>query len=54
MSVHDDWLGRGLSGRMFAALRDAARARGFATLVAPVRPSQKHAEPNVWVRHDLS
>lgn len=49
VSVHSDWLGQGVSGRMVAALRDAARAQGFATLVAPVRPNQKHAEPDVSI-----
>ncbi|WP_306323628.1 MULTISPECIES: N-acetyltransferase [unclassified Streptomyces] len=37
--------GRGLSGRMLAAMRENARARGFRELVAPVRPSAKHLEP---------
>ncbi len=46
VSVHTDWLGNGLSQRVFAALRDAARAAGFATLLAPVRPSAKHREPD--------
>ncbi|MFD5430033.1 N-acetyltransferase [Streptomyces sp. NPDC127084] len=39
--------GRGISGRMVAALRDNARARGFAEVVAPVRPNAKHLEPEV-------
>lgn len=38
--------GRGLSGRMLRAMRDNARARGFAEVVAPVRPSAKHLEPH--------
>ncbi|NND73542.1 MAG: N-acetyltransferase [Ilumatobacter sp.] len=46
VSVHTEWLGRGLSQLVFAALRDAARAAGFTTLVAPVRPSDKHREPD--------
>ncbi|MFD9908772.1 N-acetyltransferase [Streptomyces sp. NPDC059063] len=37
--------GRGVSARMLAAMRDNARARGFAEVVAPVRPSAKHLEP---------
>ncbi|WP_018548136.1 GNAT family N-acetyltransferase [Streptomyces sp. LaPpAH-108] len=37
--------GRGLSAVMLSALRDNARARGFAEVVAPVRPSAKHLEP---------
>ncbi len=38
--------GRGLSGRMLAAMRDNARARGFREVVAPVRPNAKHLEPH--------
>ncbi|MFE0784182.1 N-acetyltransferase [Streptomyces mutabilis] len=38
--------GRGLSGRMLAAMRDNARALGFREVVAPVRPSAKHLEPH--------
>ncbi|MFF2192961.1 N-acetyltransferase [Streptomyces sp. NPDC058157] len=37
--------GQGLSGRMLAAMREGARAAGFAEVVAPVRPSGKPAEP---------
>ncbi|MFJ8924459.1 N-acetyltransferase [Streptomyces sp. NPDC102415] len=40
-------LGQGISGRMVAAMRDNARRLGFRELVAPVRPSAKHAEPGV-------
>lgn len=46
VSVHPQWQGRGLSAQMIGALRDAAKARGFDTLLAPVRPSHKHLEPN--------
>ncbi|MFD8790763.1 N-acetyltransferase [Streptomyces vinaceus] len=45
ITVAADRLGEGLSGRMLAAMRDNARARGFAEVVAPVRPSGKPAEP---------
>ncbi|MET9884239.1 N-acetyltransferase [Streptomyces sp. NPDC006430] len=38
--------GEGLSGRMLSAMRENARARGFAEVVAPVRPSGKPAEPD--------
>lgn len=38
--------GRGLSARMLSAMRDNARAHGFAEVVAPVRPSAKHLEPH--------
>ncbi|MGW0533559.1 N-acetyltransferase [Streptomyces sp. NPDC003032] len=37
--------GRGISGRMLAAMRENARARGFSEVVAPVRPNAKHLEP---------
>ncbi|OQD55689.1 N-acetyltransferase [Streptomyces phaeoluteigriseus] len=38
--------GLGLSGRMLAAMRDSARAKGFTEVVAPVRPNAKHLEPH--------
>lgn len=37
-------LGKGLSHRMLAAMRENAGKRGFAELVAPVRPNGKHLE----------
>ncbi len=37
--------GRGLSQLMLAAMRDNTRARGFADLYAPLRPTDKHLEP---------
>lgn len=37
---------RGTAGRMMTAMRDNARAAGFSELVAPVRPSAKHLEPD--------
>jgi GNAT superfamily N-acetyltransferase len=39
--------GSGLSYRMLAALRDAARDAGLTRLVAPVRPTGKHLYPNL-------
>ncbi|SCF96227.1 hypothetical protein GA0115255_113145 [Streptomyces sp. Ncost-T6T-2b] len=36
--------GKGISGRMLAALRDNARRQGFREVVAPVRPSGKHVK----------
>ncbi|MGW2561365.1 N-acetyltransferase [Streptomyces sp. NPDC001514] len=47
ITVTTGMLGRGISARMVAAMRDNARARGFKELVAPVRPSAKHLEPEV-------
>jgi GNAT superfamily N-acetyltransferase len=40
-------LGTGLSYRMLAALKDAAARQGIDTLVAPVRPNEKHRSPHV-------
>jgi len=37
--------GSGLSHRMLAAMRDAARAAGLTRLIAPVRPTGKHRYP---------
>lgn len=34
-----------MSARILSALRAAAKARGFDTLLAPVRPNHKHLEP---------
>ncbi|MBM7170578.1 N-acetyltransferase [Streptomyces sp. G44] len=45
ITVDEAARGRGVSGRMLAAMRDNARARGFHEVVAPVRPSAKHLEP---------
>ncbi len=39
--------GRGLAQSMLAALCANTRARGFADLYAPLRPSDKHKEPRV-------
>lgn len=46
ITIATDRLGEGLSALMLAAMRDNARARGFAEVVAPVRPSGKPAEPD--------
>ncbi|KPI03492.1 hypothetical protein OV450_0556 [Actinobacteria bacterium OV450] len=46
ITVATDRQGEGLSGMMLAAMRDNARSRGFAEVVAPVRPSGKPAEPD--------
>lgn len=46
ISVRPDRQGEGLSGRMLAAMRETASARGFTEVVAPVRPSGKPAEPD--------
>lgn len=41
IAVRPDRQGKGVSGRMLAAMRQNAARRGFAQLVAPVRPSGK-------------
>ncbi|RFU86640.1 N-acetyltransferase [Streptomyces triticagri] len=45
ITVAKDFLGQGMSGLMLAAICDRSRARGFAEVVVPVRPSAKHLEP---------
>ncbi|MCK2244194.1 MULTISPECIES: N-acetyltransferase [unclassified Crossiella] len=47
ITVTADALGQGLSGRMLAALGDAARAQGRAELLVPVRPTWKDRQPEV-------
>lgn len=47
VAVDRDHLGRGLSGRMLAGLREAASRAGFRDLVAPVRPNHKHLHPRM-------
>ncbi|MBW5483525.1 N-acetyltransferase [Streptomyces bambusae] len=49
ITVAPDRQGEGLSGLMLAAMRENARARGFAEVVAPVRPSGKPAEPDTSI-----
>lgn len=45
IAVRPDRQGTGLSGRMLAAMRENAARRGFARLLAPVRPNGK-ADPD--------
>ncbi|MGW2234032.1 N-acetyltransferase [Streptomyces sp. NPDC001759] len=47
ITVDTGCLGRGLSYRMLAALRDAAGRQRHDALLAPVRPTAKHLEPRV-------
>ncbi|TXS55525.1 N-acetyltransferase [Streptomyces sp. t39] len=49
ITVATDRQGRGISGRMLAALRDNAARLGFREVVAPVRPSAKSAEPHTSI-----
>ncbi len=41
IAVHPDHQGTGVSGRLLEAMRENAARRGFAQLVAPVRPNGK-------------
>lgn len=50
VTIHADHLGQGLSRTMLGAIRENARARGFAELVAPVRPTAKHREQTTPMR----
>jgi GNAT superfamily N-acetyltransferase len=54
IAIDKAYQGRGLSPRMLEALRDAARAQGHHTLVAPVRPNAKHREPRISLRTYLT
>jgi GNAT superfamily N-acetyltransferase len=45
VTVRADRLGHGLSALMLDVMRQNAKERGFAELVAPVRPTGKHLEP---------
>ncbi|WP_372345489.1 hypothetical protein [Streptomyces sp. KL116D] len=45
ITIRPGLLGRGLSGRMLAAMRENARGPRLGEVVAPVRPSAKHLEP---------
>ncbi|MFF4183395.1 N-acetyltransferase [Streptomyces sp. NPDC001691] len=55
ITIDRDSLGRGLSPRMLAAMREAARRQGLDALVAPVRPTAKHLQPRLpmsaYMRH---
>lgn len=48
--VREDRLGQHLSSRLIAALRDRCRSLGLTTLVAPVRPTEKHRYPLIPMR----
>ncbi|GGJ87657.1 hypothetical protein GCM10010123_16540 [Pilimelia anulata] len=45
IGISPAYRGKGLALPLLAAMRDRARALGFRDLVAPVRPSGKHAYP---------
>jgi len=45
INVLAPYRGRGIAQLMLAAMQQNTRARGFADLYAPLRPSDKHAEP---------
>jgi GNAT superfamily N-acetyltransferase len=43
--IQPDYRGQGLSGRMIERMAEIGRDHGFDTLIAPVRPTLKHAYP---------
>ncbi len=47
ITIRLEYRGVGLAARMIEAMRAAAARRGAAALVAPVRPSAKHLDPQV-------
>jgi hypothetical protein len=47
IAVDRAYRGQGLSYRVLAAMSDAVRAAGLASLYAPVRPSEKHRRPEL-------
>lgn len=54
ITVDTEYLGRGLSYRMLAALRDAASRQGHNVLLAPVRPTAKHLAQRVTMTDYVS
>ncbi|MEU7785637.1 GNAT family N-acetyltransferase [Amycolatopsis sp. NPDC049159] len=50
IAVHPDHQGRGHSGTVLAAMREAAAAAGLESLVIPVRPPDKAAVPSKPMR----
>jgi GNAT superfamily N-acetyltransferase len=47
IAIEQDHRGSGLSHRMLATLRDAAKDAGLAYLLGPVRPNGKHRYPDL-------
>jgi GNAT superfamily N-acetyltransferase len=45
VAIRPEYQGRGLSTRMIAAMREIGKAKGFRSLVAPVRPNEKARYP---------
>ncbi len=54
ITVDTEYLGRGLSYRMLAALRQACGRQGHDVLLAPVRPTAKHLHPRVTMADYVS
>jgi GNAT superfamily N-acetyltransferase len=50
-SVHPDFQGKGISRRVLMEMRAIAKSKGFTSLVAPVRPSQKAQYPLIPMQH---
>lgn len=47
ITISKPFTGRGLSKEILAAMRHTVAAQGLTTLVAPVRPNQKHLQPQL-------
>jgi GNAT superfamily N-acetyltransferase len=50
-SIHPNFQGKGVSRLVLHEMRRIAKSRGFTTLVAPVRPSQKASYPLIPMQH---
>src|ERR1700735_4863583 len=54
ISIRPDLRGSGLSRIMLGAMRQNAAVLGFTSLVAPVRPNQKHLKPKMSIEEDTA
>jgi len=46
VTIRSEYQGQGIAGKMLTAMTEMASQRGFSDLYIPVRPSQKHREPD--------
>lgn len=49
VAIHPEYQGKGLSTAMVKAMGEIGRAKGFTSLVAPVRPNQKSTYPLISI-----
>jgi GNAT superfamily N-acetyltransferase len=54
IAIHPDYQGQGLSKTMVRAMRSIGKSRGFKSLIAPVRPSQKSQYPLTAMDHYIA